>query len=247
MKILISLFLILVMLSSCNHEPGNSDLKLWYTEPANQWVEALPLGNGRLGAMVFGNPANELIQLNENTIWAGSPNRNDNPDALEALPLIRQLIFEGKYIEAQDLTNEKVISKKSHGMAYQTADNLHLNFEGHADYSDFYRDLDIERAVATTRYTVGEVAYKREVFSSFSEEVIVVRLTADQPNAISFAATMDRPGDVAVTVVGNDLLKMSGITSSFETVEGKVEFVVLSKVINDGGELSATSLSLIHI
>jgi alpha-L-fucosidase 2 len=241
MKILISLFLILVLLSSCIHEPGNSDLKLWYTEPADQWVEALPLGNGRLGAMVFGNPANELIQLNENTIWAGSPNRNDNPDALEALPLIRQLIFEGKYIEAQDLTNEKVISKKSHGMAYQTAGSLHLNFEGHAEYSDYYRDLDIERAVATTRYTVGEVAYTREVFSSFSDEVIVVRLTADQSNAISFTATLDRPESGDVSVVGNDFLHMKGVTSSFEGVEGMVEFVVLSKFINDGGELSATN------
>ena len=241
MKVFISFLLFLVMLCSCNNAPVNSDLKLWYAEPATQWVEALPLGNGRLGAMVYGNPAIELIQLNENTIWAGSPNRNDNPDALEAMPLIRQLIFEGKYIEAQDLTNEKVISKKSHGVPYQTAGNLRLNFEGHANYSGFYRDLDIEHAVATTRYTVGEVEYTREVFSSFPDEVIVVRLTANKPEALSFGVTMDRPGDVKVSSDGNNLLQMSGITSSHETVEGKVEFVVLSKIVNDGGELSATN------
>ncbi|HKL71795.1 MAG TPA: glycoside hydrolase family 95 protein [Marinilabiliaceae bacterium] len=241
MKVIISFFLLVMMLCSCTNEQVVSDLKLWYSEPATKFEEALPLGNGRLGAMVYGNPTNELIQLNENTIWAGSPNRNDNPDALKALPLIRQLIFEGKYVEAQDLANEKIISKKSHGMPYQTAGNLRLNFDGHADYSEFYRDLDIERAVATTRYMVGEVEYTREVFSSFSDEVIVVRLTANKPNALSFVSTLDRPGEVEVSVVEKDLLQMKGVTSSFETVEGKVEFVVLSKFVNDGGELSATN------
>lgn len=245
MKTIFSLFLLLFVLASCQQDTEPLDLKLWYNEPALKWEEALPLGNGRLGAMVFGRPAEELIQLNENTIWAGSPNRNDNPNALEALPLIRQLIFDGNYLEAQDLTNEKVISKKSHGMPYQTAGNLRLNFEGHENYSNFYRELDIERAVATTRYSVGEVNYTREVFSSFTDEVVVVRLTADRPNALSFSVTMDRPGNVDVGVVGEDLLQMKGLTNDFESVEGKVEFVVLSKVVNDGGSLSATEKELV--
>src|SRR5690554_197760 len=220
MKTIFSLFLLLFVLASCQQDTEPLDLKLWYNEPALKWEEALPLGNGRLGAMVFGRPAEELIQLNENTIWAGSPNRNDNPDALEALPLIRQLIFDGKYLEAQDLTNEKVISKKSHGMPYQTAGNLRLSFPGHDNYSNFYRDLDIERALATTQYSVGEVSYTREVFSSFTDEVVVVRLTADKPNALSFTLGMDRPGDVEIKVLEEDLLQMKGITNSFETVEG---------------------------
>ncbi len=241
MKVFITCFLLLLWVGSYAKEPVRSDLKLWYEHPAVQWVEALPIGNGRLGGMVFGNPANELIQLNENTIWAGSPNRNDNPEALEALPLIRQLVFDGKYLEAQDMANQKVISKKSHGMPYQTAGNLRLLFDGHVDYSNFYRDLDIERAVVTTRYTVGNVTYTRELFSSFTQNVIVVRLTADQPNALTFDTALDRTGDVDVSVVGNNLLQMRGITSSFETVEGKVEFVVLSKIVNDGGKLSATN------
>ena len=103
---------------------SNTLLKLWYNQPAKQWVEALPIGNGRLGAMVFGNPAQEEIQLNENTVWAGQPYRNDNPDAKEALPKVRQLIFEGKYKEAQDLVNRKFISRNSQGMPYQTVGNL---------------------------------------------------------------------------------------------------------------------------
>jgi hypothetical protein len=99
---------------------NNALLRLWYTHPATQWVEALPVGNGRLGAMVYGDPYRETIQLNESTVWGGQPNRNDNPDSREALSEIRKLVFDGKYKEAQDLVNQKVISKVSNGMPYQT-------------------------------------------------------------------------------------------------------------------------------
>ena len=135
---------------------AKSSLKLWYKQPATEWVEALPIGNGRLGAMVYGDPWKERLQLNENTVWAGQPNRNDNPDAKTALPEVRKLIFEGKYKEAQDLVNKKFISKTSHGMPYQTVGNLNLLFPGHETYSDYYRELDIEKAVVTTRYTRRE-------------------------------------------------------------------------------------------
>lgn len=234
-----------ILAGSCTSPNETGDLKLWYDEPASKWVEALPVGNGRLGAMVFGVPGDELIQLNENTIWAGSPNNNDNPEALEALPAIRQMIFEGKYNEAQDLVNARVISKKSHGMPYQTAGNLRLKFDGHDDFTAFYRDLDIERAVATTTYKVGEVNYKREVFSSFSDGVIVIRLTADKPGSIAFKMSMDRLGDVTVKAKADNLLSMSGFTSGFEGVKGDtLAFVVLAKVINEGGELSSDEASV---
>lgn len=234
-----------ILAGSCTSPNETGDLKLWYDEPASKWVEALAVGNGRLGAMVFGVPGDELIQLNENTIWAGSPNNNDNPEALEALPAIRQMIFEGKYNEAQDLVNARVISKKSHGMPYQTAGNLRLKFDGHDDFTAFYRDLDIERAVATTTYKVGEVSYKREVFSSFSDGVIVIRLTADKPGSIAFKMSMDRPGDVTVKAEADNLLSMSGFTSGFEGVKGDtLAFVVLAKVINEGGELSSDEASV---
>ena len=234
-----------ILAGSCTSPNETGDLKLWYDEPASKWVEALPVGNGRLGAMVFGVPGDELIQLNENTIWAGSPNNNDNPEALEALPAIRQMIFEGKYNEAQDLVNARVISKKSHGMPYQTAGNLRLKFDGHDDFTAFYRDLDIERAVATTTYKVGEVSYKREVFSSFSDGVIVIRLTADKPGSVAFKMSMDRPGDVTVKAEADNLLSMSGFTSGFEGVKGDtLAFVVLAKVINEGGELSSDEASV---
>ena len=127
-------------------------------------LKALPVGNGRLGAMIYGDPENEIIQLNENTIWAGQPNRNDNPDAKAALKKVRELIFEGKYKEAQDLVNRDFITKKSHGMPYQTAGNLKLSFEGHDNITNYSRELNLEKAVASTSYQVGEVNYKPRCF-----------------------------------------------------------------------------------
>ena len=114
--------------------------KLWYDKPAAVWTEALPLGNGRLGAMVYGNPAIDQVQLNEETIWAGRPNSNANPEALENIPEIRELVFAGKYVEAQELANEKVMSNTNSGMPYQPFGDLRMSFPGHGNYSDYYRN-----------------------------------------------------------------------------------------------------------
>jgi len=221
-----------------------SDLKLWYDKPAQEWEEALPLGNGRLGAMVFGNPAVERIQLNENTVWSGSPNNNDNPDAKNQLTRIRQLIFDGKYKEAQDLANQKFISKTSHGMSYQTVGNLKLDFVGQEDFTNYYRDLDLEKAITTTTYQSGGVNYRRTVFTSFTDQVIVVRLTADKPGKISFTASMNRPSEVTVSTDANKLLKMEGSTSDHETVKGKVAFQAVLKVLPEGGRMVAQNKEL---
>jgi alpha-L-fucosidase 2 len=235
----ILLFFLLAALSACQKEEKTTDLKLWYPAPAQLWEEALPIGNGRLGAMVFGGALQERIQLNENTIWAGSPNRNDNPEALEALPEIRKRIFSGDYLGAQALANQQFISKTSQGMPYQTAGDLLLTMQGHEGYTGYYRELDLAQAITSTRYTVGGTEFSREMFASFPHDVLVVRLTASQPGAISFTASLSHPGKVTVETVGNDLLKMSGTTSSHETVEGKVEFTVLVKVLHQGGNLLA--------
>ena len=189
------LLITLILVSIINlHAHDNSLLKLWYNQPAQKWVEALPIGNGRLGAMVFGNPSKETIQLNEITVWAGQPNRNDNPDAKAALPEVRKLIFEGKYDEAQDLVNKNFISKTSQGMAYQTVGNLNLLFPGHENFTNFYRELNIENALATTHYDVDGVTFKREAFSSAPDQVIIFKITANQPGKINFTASMNRPG-----------------------------------------------------
>jgi alpha-L-fucosidase 2 len=244
-KIFLCLFSILAVAYNLTAQ-NDSYLKLWYTAPSKQWVEALPVGNGRLGAMVFGDPVKEVIQLNENTVWAGSPNRNDNPDAKEALPLIRKYLFDGNYKEAHDLVNQKVITKTSHGMSYQTVGNLKLFFPGHQNYTGYNRELDIEKAVTTTRYTLNGVNYTTKVFSSFPDQVIIVRISADKPGSVAFSASMDRPSSkVDLAARGKDELILSGITSDFEKIKGGVKFEAIAKILTTGGSVAATDTALI--
>lgn len=241
------IYSVLSLLFLVNANAGNDSLlKLWYEQPAKNWVEALPVGNGRLGAMVFGNPSIEVIQLNENTVWSGGPNRNDNPDAKSAVPEVRQLIFDGKYKEAQDLVNQKIITKKSHGMSYQTVGNLKLSFPGHETFSDYYRELDLSKAIVSSTYKVEGVKYETKVFSSYPDQVIITQIKADKSGAINFSAAMDRPSPSIVTVKtnGNNEMVMSGITSDHEGVKGQVKFEAKVKVITDGGSVSATDSTL---
>lgn len=237
------LFVASVLKTNAN---SHAPLKLWYNQPARQWVEALPVGNGRLGAMVFGDPVKEIIQLNENTVWTGGPNRNDNPNAKASLGEVRKLIFEGKYKEAQDLANKNFVSKSSHGMAYQTVGNLHLSFPGHDNYSDYYRELDIEKALVNSRYLLNGVNYETQVFSSFPDQVIVARIKANKAGSVTFAATMDRPkpSEVKVVTNGNDELILSGVTGDHEGVKGQVQFVGKVKIVVKGGKVTSTSSSL---
>ncbi len=213
----IQIIYILLGIVSTISAQENHYFKLWYNQPAEHWVEALPVGTGRLGAMVYGDPYKETIQLNENTVWAGKPNRNDNPGAKESLLEVRKLIFEGKYKEAQDLVNQKFISKTSHGMPFHTIGNLKLLFPGHENYSNYYREPDIENATASTRYGLNGVNYSTNVFSSFPYQVIIAGISADKSGSISFSATMDRPSKVNITTNGNDELILSGVTSDFST------------------------------
>ena len=223
---------------------NNSLLKLWYDRPAGQWVEALPVGNGRLGAMVYGDPRNERIQLNEISVWGGQPHRNDNPDARTALPEVRKLVFAGRYSEAQDLVNTKFISRNSHGMPYQTVGDLTLTFPAHERYAEYYRELDIARAVETTRYTVDGVRYENTVFASFPDQVIIVRITADRPGSITLSAAMERPAPVKCSTRGNSELIMSGVTGGCDSIEGKVQFHARIRILADGGSIRAADTTL---
>jgi len=226
--------------------PKPGPLTLWYTQPAgNVWTDALPLGNGRLGAMVYGNPAQEVIKLNESSVWSGGPNRNDNPDALAALPEIRRLIFAGKQAEAQQLAAQKIESKTNSGMKYQPVGNLLLDFPNHQTYTDYYRDLDISKAVATTAYTVDGVRYTRQVMASAPDQVIAIRLTASQPGKLSFSAFMNSPQRTERSVAGTDKLVLSGFTSDHEGVPGQVRFNAHVRIRTEGGQKSRTDTSVV--
>ncbi len=181
-----------------------SDLKLWYSRPAGNWTEALPVGNSRLGAMVYGGTGREELQLNEETFWAGSPYDNNNPNARYVLPVIRQLIFEGKNREAQSLVDANFFSGK-HGMSYLPVGSLFLDFEGHDRATDFYRDLDLSTATATTRYKVDGVDYARTVFASFADSVIIVRLEAGKGGELDFKVSFDAPLEHSVKAADGTL------------------------------------------
>jgi alpha-L-fucosidase 2 len=233
------LFLITLLVSCTNGKPDNNDyLKLWYNAPAGKWVEALPVGNGRLGAMVFGTAAQEKIQLNEETIWAGQPNNNINPEALAAIPEIRKLMFAGKFREAQQKADEKVMNQTNQGMAYQPAGDLNIAFPGHENTEAYYRELDITSAIATTRYTVDGVEYMRETFAAFTGQVIVVRLTASQPGKITFSAWLNSPQKNETFAQGDELF-LKGISGDLEGLEGKVKFTAAVKIVPEKGQLSA--------
>src|SRR3954466_1612933 len=184
----------LLIIATVSFSQNSSNLKLWYNKPSGSvWENAFPVGNGRLGAMIYGNVDTETVQLNEHTVWSGSPNRNDNPLALDSLAEIRRLIFEGKQKEAETLANKVIISKTSQGQMFEPVGSLRLSFDNHENYSSYYRELDIERAVEKTSYQVGDVTYKREVLASFPDRVIVMHLTASKLQSLSFTALFATP------------------------------------------------------
>lgn len=232
-RIVVLTFLGLSSLSLLAQE--EQPLKLWYDEPASNWNEALPIGNGRLGAMVFGNPAIERLQLNEETIWSGSPNSIAHDKALPNLEKVRTLIFEGKYNEAQDLATDSITSQTNNGMAYQTFGNLYLSFPEHGNYTDYKRDLDISNAISSVQYTVDGVSYKREMFSAFKDQVVVVHLTADQANALNFNVMLNSPFDKTNTVTEGDQLMLNGTGSTYEGQKGRVKFEGRVEVKLKGG------------
>lgn len=234
-KIFISAVLLML---NINIAISQQDTKLWYDKPAADWNAALPLGNGRIGAMVFGRPAVERIQLNEETVWAGSPNNNSNPLALNALPVIRQLIFEGRNLEAQNMATEKIMSQTNSGMPYQSMGDLNISFPGHNNYKEYYRDLDISKAIATVRYKTGDITFKREIITSFAEQVVIIRLSADKPAALTCNINLSTPHQKYSIIDKSDRLIMSGITETHERQSGKVRYETQVKPLVIGGSLN---------
>ena len=213
--------------------------KLWYDTPAQVWTEALPLGNGRLGAMVYGNPANEQIQLNEETIWAGRPNNNANPEAREWIPKIQKLVFEGRYREAQDMCTAHVKSATNQGMPYQPFGDLRISFPGHGRYDNYYRELSLDSARTVVRYSVDGVNYTRETFASFPDQVVITRITSDRPGSVTFNASLTTPHPDVMIASEGDEITLSGISSNHEGLKGKVEFQGRVTAVPKGGRMTS--------
>ncbi|CAN5782494.1 glycoside hydrolase family 95 protein [soil metagenome] len=214
--------------------------RLWYRQPARVWTEALPVGNGRLGAMVFGGTAHERLQLNEDTLWAGGPYNPVNPEALAALPEVRRLIFAGRYAEAQALANAKLMAKPLSQMPYQTVGDLLIDMPGVAAESvtGYERELDIDAAVATTRFTSNGVGFRRSVVVSPTRQVIAVLIEADRPGSVDLDIALNSPQDATVTVSGETLL-LAGRNRAEKGVGAALRFEARVRVLRTGGKLDA--------
>lgn len=218
---------------------ASEELKLWYKQPAKSWTEALPLGNSRLGVMVYGTPLREELQLNEESMWGGGPHNNNNPEAFSNLNKVRQLVFEGKNMEAQQLI-DKTFTMPQQGMPYQTLGSLILHFPGHDSYQDYYRELNIEKAVATTTYQVDGVKYTRQVFCSFTADVVVIRLTADKKNALNFTASYKTPLNHKIFKRGKKLVLQQAGTEH-EKILGAIHAETQTVVACDDGNIMLSS------
>ncbi len=220
-----------LILSISNRSSAQSDLKLWYTEPAKDWTAALPIGNGRLGAMVFGGAAEDRYQLNEDSLWSGRPHDYAHEGAAQYLGQIRQLLFEGKQKEAEQLAMEHFMSVPLGQMPYQPFGDLKLTFAGHEKVEAYRRELDLDTAIATTTYRVNGVTYTRQAFASFPDQLIVIRLESDETGALSFTAALTSPNqDVQTQAVGTDTLAIRGRARDYKArdkygvIPGTVKF-----------------------
>ncbi len=210
---------------------------LWYDAPAAVWTEALPIANSKLAAMIFGKPSVERLQLNEETIWGGRPNNNANPEAKEYLPKVRQLVWEGKYEEAQDLATAHVLSNTNHGMPYQPFGDIYISFPGQGEYTDYYRELSLDSARSITRYTVDGVTYQREYISSLSDNVITVRLSANKKGMITCNAIFTSPHQDVSVCSENDEIVLYGISGQHEGLKGKITFTGRATAKINGGSM----------
>ncbi|HEX7317338.1 MAG TPA: glycoside hydrolase family 95 protein [Pyrinomonadaceae bacterium] len=239
---------VLLLLTLVCRASAAPDLLVWFDAPAREFTQSLPLGSGRLGAMVFGGVGEERVVLNESSLWSGSPQDADRPDAAKYLPEIRRLLLEGKNVEAERLTYAHFTSrgpgsgrgagKDAQYGSYQELGKLLLKFEaGDDDASDYRRELDLSTAVARVAYTQGGTRFTREFFTSAPDEVFLIRLTADKPNAITFDATFERPEHFEVTADGARGLLLAGQLNNGTDGKG-MKYAARLRVVNRGGSAS---------
>ncbi|MEV0829322.1 glycosyl hydrolase family 95 catalytic domain-containing protein [Nonomuraea rubra] len=222
-----------------------NDLALWYDESAGtDWLRALPIGNGRLGAMVFGNAGTERLQLNEDTVWAGGPYDQSNPRGAAALGQIRQLVFQNQWDQAQALIDQNMRGTPAGQLAYQTVGDLRLAFGSTAGVSEYNRYLDLTTATTAVSYVQNGVRYRREALASAPDQVIAIRLTADRPGSITFSATFDSPQRTTRTSPDGTTVALDGISGDMEGVAGSVRFLALARAVAEGGTVTSSGGTL---
>ncbi len=222
----------------------NPSPKLWYDKPAEKWNEALPVGNGRMGAMIFGNPETERIQLNEESLWAGSKIDNNNPRSRENLEKIQQLIFEGEYKEASKLASECMVGTPPQIRSYQPLGDLFMDYHWGSEAKNYRRDLNLNTGIATTTFQIGDKQITQEVFASAPDDIIVVRISATEP--IDLDLELRREKDAEVKTTSDGMIVMTGqIIDEEHPKKGKagahMKFSALARVEINGGSLENTA------
>jgi alpha-L-fucosidase 2 len=255
MKNLNFLYLILFSLTlitctkTMNEKELNPSVVLWYDKPANGWTEALPVGNGRLAAMIYGGSKSDTIQFNEETLWSGQPHDYANPGAHEYFGKLRELLWAGKQDEAHNLGNEHFMSQPFGQLCYQPFGNIILDFPGHENAVNYQRKLDLEDALSTVSYEVDGVKFKRETFSSAPDQAIVIRLESSKNGALNFTAGMNSPHSNYTVSVDGDEIIIKGKANNYPQElgrdgkpypESKLTFEARLKVVNEGGGLIQT-------
>jgi len=227
---------------------ANWDLALWYDRPASEWNEALPLGNGRLGAMVFGGTDRERLQLNEDTLWSGGPHDYTNPDAARHLPEMRRLIFEGKERAAERLGGRHLMGDPVRLQVYLPFGDLRLHVPGHGEVSEYRRELLLDRALARVTYRIEDAVFTREAFVSHPDQVLVVRFSCERPRRISINASLTSPHtEAAVKATADDTVDLAGRLGAREGDKSRngawdgegLAFAGRLLVLADGGAVKA--------
>ncbi len=248
-KVLLILFFGLFQFSGIHcSEPKtvlNPSLTLWYKEPAQLWTEALPLGNGRIGAMVYGGTKTETIQFNEETLWSGQPHDYAHKGAYKYLDELRQLLWEGKQDEAHKIGNEQFMSQPFGQLNYLPFGNIILHFPGHENAIKYKRLLDLGNAISSVQYEVEKVNFMREIFTSSPGQALVIHIDADKKGAVNFTAGLSTPQlNPEIKVSGNEVI-LSGKAANYPKELGfdgkpypssKLTFEARLKVIIEGGE-----------
>ncbi len=237
--------LILLLVNPCTTEAQRTGdtLKLWYKQPASTWNEALPIGNGRLAGMLFGNPAMEQLQLNEETIWTGKPHNNIVDSHSLAIPQLRQLLFDKKYAEAQALSREKIKAVQN-GMSYQPAGDLWLQFPGHEKATNYYRDLNISNATASVRYDVEGIHYTRTAIAPLTGDVLVLHCEASKARMLTFSVLLNSIHSNKKITVKDGVLVMIGMPEVAEKLNPGIQFESNVKVVTREGRITYTDSSI---
>ena len=241
------IYIVVVVLTTFSAKA--EEQKLWYHQPANDWNEALPIGNGRMGGMIFGGVEKETIQFNEETLWTGRPHNYAKEGAYKWLDEIRNLLWQDQQSEAEQMANEQFMSQPFGQQAYQSFGTVLLDFPDHKNYTKYQRQLNLENAISSVSYQVDDILYTREMWATNPGQGIIIQLESDKEEQLNFSVSLDSPhADITIFIDGDEVV-LRGKANDYHIEKGmdgyqypksEITFEARLKVINDGGELIQT-------